>query len=365
MDKVNMAEQFWADETMPAIGATEQPEIDKVANCMRMLEVKTPRPEKSEVAVRLVASAMHVDEIYAAQGTALGRFYGPKNVSEQNPVLFGSSVSGVVVAVGTEVADYKVGDEVVAIPSEHMEVASWAKYRCLGAKWVKKKAPQLSHTETAAATMAACVAYGAIGFAQVSPGDKCVVVGASGAIGVMVLQFLKSMGCHVTAVCSGKSEHMVREYGADEVVDYTKSDFGVVANKNGIEYKAVFDCVGGRDIEKSAFMCLTRDGVFETVVGPKQYIGQKKLSWFAFLKVMFHILGRVISTRLLPGPKYSFGERFPRFVIDEAMEKLIQYNIRMPINATVPFEIEAVRDAVIALQTHRSKGRIVIQFDVD
>ncbi len=192
-------------------------------------------------------------------------------------------------------------------------------------------------------------------------GDRCAVVGASGAIGAMTLQFLKSMGCHVTAVCSGTNADFVLGYGADEVVDYTKEDFGDVA-ADAEKYQAVFDCVGGREIEASAFRALKRSGTFETVVGPMQYIVEKKLSWFEFVGVMAHILWRMISTRIGRGPKYTFGEKYPRLVIQEAMQQLLAHDIRMPVSKTIPFEIDAVRDAVRSLTTHRQKGRGVVVF---
>jgi alcohol dehydrogenase len=243
-----------------------------------------------------------------------------------------------------------------------MEVGSWATYRCIGEKWLMKKPIQLTHVEAAAITMAACVAWGAIGFAKAKPGQKCVVVGASGAIGVMLLQFLKSLDCHVTAVCSGASESFVRAYGADDVVDYTKHEFGETLVRNGNYCDAVFDCVGGRDIETNAFKCLKKSGVFETVVGPLRYIGEEKLSWPAFLRVIGHVVWRMMITRLNGGPRYMFGEKYPRFVINDAMEHLLRHDIRMPVPKTIPFKIEAVRQAVRSLLTHREKGRTVIEF---
>lgn len=357
-----LATNYTNATSMQAIGMTAFPEIGSVADSLEMLDVPVPRPAKGEVAIMLAASSMHIDEIYAAQGTALGRFYGPKTISELNPFLLGSSVSGTVVALGENVGGLKVGDDVTAIPSEHMEVGSWATYRCMGEKWVRPKPTQLSHVEAAAVTMAACVAWGAIGFAKIGPGDRCAVVGASGAIGIMMLQYLKSLDCYVTAVCSGTSGALVRKYGADEVVDYTKQDFADVATANGSQYDAVFDCVGGRDIEGSAYRSTKKSGVFATVVGPMQYIGEKKLTWPAFIKVVSHIVWRMIVTRLTGGPRYTFGEKYPRFVIEDAMEQLLKYDIRMPVPKTIPFEVNAIANAVRLLTSHRAKGRIVIDF---
>lgn len=358
----NNADHYLNAKTMLAVGIAQAPAVGGVADQLKMLTVAVPRPGSNQVAVQLAASAMHIDEIYAAQGTALGRFYGPKNVSETNPHLLGSSVSGTIVALGEGVTGLSIGDEVLAIPSHHMETGPWAEYRCIDQEMVMLKPEGFTHVETAAATMASCVAWGAIGFSKTSPGDRCLVVGATGAVGIMIVQFLKSMNCHVTAVCSGPSADHARQYGANLCVDYTQDDFAEAARAAGISYDTVFDCVGGRDIEASAFRCLKPTGVFETVVGPMKYIGEKRLSWPEFIKVMGHICWRMASTRVFGGPRYTFGEKYPRLVIADAVKALVAHNIRMPIEQHVPFEIEAIQGAVRALSSHRAKGRMIIDF---
>ena len=147
------------------------------------------------------------------------------------------------------------------------------------------------------------------------------------------------------------------------MIDYTKDEFGEVLARDGHYCNAVFDCVGGCDIEKNAFKCLKKSGTFDTVVGPRRYIGEEKLSWPAFLQVMWHIIWRMGITRLNGGPKYTFGEKYPRLVIHDALEQLLKYDIRMPVPKTIPFDIEAVTESVRSLVTHRDKGRTVIDFD--
>lgn len=355
--------EFLSAVEMMAVGMTEMPEVGEVSSRLSLLRVKTPRPRKGQVAIALRASAMHIDEIYAAQGTCLGRFFGPKKISTDNPYVLGSSVSGTVVALGNDATKFKIGEEVVVIPNETGEFGSWADYRCVDQKMVMLKPEALSHVEAAAATMASCVAWGAIDLAKVKSGSRCVVVGASGSIGIMILQFLKSLDCHVTAVCSGASASFVRDRGADAVVDYTTHDFGPHLRDSGRLQDVVFDCVGGRDVEASAFLALRPTGLFATVVGPQQYIGEEKLSWWKFGKVMAYIGYRMVST-LLRGPRYIFGEKYPRLVIESAMQELVGHGIRMPIQDVIPFELASVVSAVDLLTTHRAKGRIVIDFSM-
>lgn len=363
VEKLNpIGNRYLQSGKMKAIGLTQKPEISHVSGSIQMLEVPVPRPAIGEIAIRLSASAMHVDEIYAAQGTALGRFFAPKKPSVDSPCLLGSSVSGVVVDTGDSVDQFSVGDEVIVIPNEMGETASWAEYRCVPITYVMHKPGQLSHIEAAALTMASCVAWAAVQNGQVEAGSRCVVVGASGAVGSLAVQLLKSLGCYITAVCSADNEGLVRSLGADHVIDYTQHAFGKYLRHAGELQDAVFDFVGGRDVEENALMVLKQKGRFITVVGPEKYIGEEKLSLWEFSKLASYIARRMFLS-LFFGARYIFSGTLPRNCIDGALQRALEYDIRMPIDAVIPFDRHAIADSIERLQSHRTKGRIVIDFN--
>lgn len=359
-----LSETYYSTDSLRAVVVTQIPDVGDVANQLEWMTLPVVRPGPSEVAIRLCASSMHIDEIYAAQGTALGRFYRPKNISSSNPHILGSSVSGVVVGFGQRVDGFNIGDEVIVIPGETPEKGSWADYRCVNWKSVMLKPDELTHIEAAAITMAACVAWGAIGFGNVKTGDRCLVVGASSSIGIMIVQYLHTLGCHVTGVCSKGNRNLVLTRGADDVIDYGVDNFADLAELNGEYYDSIFDCIGGRRIENDGFRALKQSGIFETVVGPMQYIGERKLSWWEFSKVMGHILRRMFVTHL-HGPRYRFGEKYPRYCIQAALEHAVKHQLRMPVERTIPFDLESIKTAIELLVTHRSRGRIVIDFDLE
>lgn len=354
--------QFDNAQVMNAVVLTRSPEVGRVADYLEWATLPIVRPGAHEVAIRLCASSMHIDEIYAAQGTALGRFYQPKNISQVNPHVLGSSVSGIIVGLGSQVVGFKLGDEVIVIPDETPETGSWADYRCVKDKSVMLKPDELTHVEAAAITMAACVAWGAIGFGQAKAGDRCLVVGASSSIGVMIVQYLHILGCHVTGVCSSRNADMVLHRGADAVVDYAVENFVDRAQLYDEYYDTVFDCIGGLQIEKDGFRALKRTGIFETVVGPVQHIGETKLSRWDFAKVVTHVLSRMFFT-LFRGPRYRFGAKYPRYCIQAALEQAVNHQLRMPVERTIPFQLDAITTAIELLLSHRSRGRIVIDFD--
>lgn len=345
-------------KTMPAIAMLDFPKIGGVADQLEMIDVPVPQPKRNEIAIRLAASAMHKDEIYAAQGTALGRLFGPKHISPENPYIMGSSVSGTIVGLGRDITDFAIGDDVIVIPHHLGEIGSWARYRCVAGDMVLHKPNQLSHVEAAALTMASCVAWGAIEKSGVKQGDTCLVVGASGAVGNMIVQFLNSLGAHVIGVCSGENAELVFESGADAVIDYAQECFG---DLDAETFDVVFDTVGGLEIEQNAYRILKNTGRFITVVGPVQYVGEEQLSWIRWVSAISHVLLRTLRTKV-GGPRYMFAARLPRNTIRPAFEQIARHSIRMHVGMEIPFRLADVRTAIQVLTSHRSKGRIVINF---
>lgn len=343
---------------MKAIAMTDFPEIGTVADQLRMIETPIPRPKSNEVAIELKASSMHIDEIYAAQGTSLGRFFGPKEVSIAKPYIMGSSVSGTIIDLGENVTQFALYDDVIVIPNETGEIGSWAKYRCVTENMVLHKPASINHVQAAALTMASCVAWGAVEFGIVQRGERCLVVGASGAIGILTVQFLKSLGAHVTGICSEQNADLVMSKGADEIIDYTEQNFGDLPPGS---FDKVFDTIGGRKTENDAYKVLNRTGRFVTIVGPVQHIGERKLSWSEFICTVGYIILRY-CTSFLSGPRYLFGEKLPRHTIRNAMKHIVEHDITMPIEQEIVFEIHEIKDAVRLLTSHRTKGRLVINF---
>lgn len=359
----DMIQQYELAKQMKSIGMTDFPQIGKVVERLEMIEINVPRPKPNEVAIKMCASSLYADELYAAQGTALGRFFGPKKVSKTEPYILGSSVAGVIVALGDEVKGLELGQDIISIPAQTPQYGKWSEYCCLEQEQVMQKPAQYSPVVAAGTKMAACVSWGAISFADITPKSRVLVIGASAGLGIMAVQFLANMGAHVTGVCSGINTGMVIANGANEVVDYTKNNFADEALKNNQKYDYVFDFVGGMDAEKDGVRALKKSGGFITVTGPLRYIGENKLSWFQLIRIFGHIGVRSLTSKFR-GPRYIFGEKKPSTCIMPALAFAKQHNIEMPISQEVPFEINAIKQALHLLMAHRAKGRIVINFQL-
>jgi NADPH:quinone reductase-like Zn-dependent oxidoreductase len=146
----------------------------------------------------------------------------PKNT------ILGADVAGRVEAVGKNVRQFQLGDEVFGMLSG----CGWgglAEYVCAPEGVLALKPSRATFEEAASAPMAAITALqGLRDKGQIQPGQKVLINGASGGVGTFAVQIAKSFGAEVTGVCSTRNVDLVRSLGADHVLDYTRD--AVISN---------------------------------------------------------------------------------------------------------------------------------------
>jgi NADPH:quinone reductase-like Zn-dependent oxidoreductase len=138
----------------------------------------------------------------------------------KNPVR-GSDVAGVVMAVGKDVTRFEVGDEVFGIGQ-----GSYAEYTRVLEDKLAPKPRNLTFEQAAVVPISGLTALQAVrDSGKVQPGQKVLIIGASGGVGTFAVQIAKSFGAEVTGVCSTTKVDSVRSLGADYMIDYTHEDF--------------------------------------------------------------------------------------------------------------------------------------------
>lgn len=218
----------------------------------------TPMPEvkPGELLVRVHAIGVNPPDWYLREGyKMLPPDWRPP---VPLPVIPGSDVSGVVEAVATDVWDFSVGDEVfgmIRFPS-FGESAAYAEYVAAPASHLARKPVGIDHVHAAGAPMSALTAWQfliELGHTEPNPfqpdmhrpvplNDKTVLInGAAGGVGHFAVQLAKWQGARVIAVASGAHESFLRELGADQFIDYTKSRPEEIAR----DVDLVLDTVGG------------------------------------------------------------------------------------------------------------------------
>lgn len=212
------------------------------------LPVPAPKPHEVLIAVRAATIASGDWRVRSATvpdgfGLIAKLMFGRRPKQR----VLGTELAGVVVACGEEVSRWKVGDEVFAFPGAKQGAhAQYVAVREDGP--LARKPKDLSFEEAAALSFGGATALSFMqkggGFA---PGQRVLVVGASGSVGSAMVQLAKHHGAAVTGVCSAANVELVRGLGADRVIDYTTQDF----TAGEARYDVIVDTVGTAPIARA------------------------------------------------------------------------------------------------------------------
>jgi len=224
-------------------------------------DVPEPVPADNEVLVRIHATTVAAADWRLRKADPFFvRFMiglrAPRKVH-----ILGLEFAGEVEAVGPAVTRFREGDQVFG--STGFKFGTHAEYACLPEDGQLATKPANMTLEEAAAVMFGGIsALHFVRKANIGPGQKVLIYGASGSVGVFAVQLAKHFGAHVTGVCSTANLDLVRSLGADEVVDYTQEDF----SRAGPVYDVVLDTVGKSGFSRS-LSALKRGGFFVRVSG--------------------------------------------------------------------------------------------------
>jgi len=202
---------------------------------LELKEVDKPVIKENEVLVNVTAASLNAGDIFSMRGNPWVIRFSVGFPKPKGYVL-GWDMAGHVDEVGKSVTRFKPGDEVYAACS-----GAFAEYACVPEDELAMKPANLSFDQAAAVPTAALTALKALrDMANVQPGQKVLINGASGGVGTFAVQIAKAFGAEVTGVCSTSKVDMVRSIGADHVVDYTQENF----TQGEQRYDFILDNVG-------------------------------------------------------------------------------------------------------------------------
>ena len=301
-------------------------------------ELPTPTPKDDEVLVRVHAAGLNAADVHLLTGRPYLARLATGIRRPRQPVL-GTDFAGVVTAIGSEVDHVAVGD---AVMGEVMR-GSLAEHVVVPGKAVTRKPASVSFEEAAALPMGALTALEAVRRAAVQPGDRVLVNGASGGVGVSALQMATAIGAKVTAVCSGRNVELVRSLGAVDVIDYQVRDFTETTER----YDVILDIVSTRPISRCRAI-LTPDGRYAVVgaVAKGRWLGMGR----QIRTVMTSPFTKQKLLMVMAGSDRNDLAEIATMVDDGSLRPVIEQ--------VYPFE--RAPEALRHLASHRARGKVVV-----
>ena len=305
---------------------------------LELKDIDKPVVKDDEVLVRVHAASIHVGNWVQVRGVPyiMRPVTGLRRPRNSVP---GDDIAGTVEAVGENVKQLQPGDSVFGWCK-----GAFAEYACAGENNFVPKPVGLTFEQAAAVGVSAFTALQALRDAgKVQPGQKVLIIGASGGVGTFAVQIAKSFGAEVTGVCSTRNVDMVRSIGADHVVDYTQEDF----TQSGERYDLMLDMVGNRSLSDCR-RALSPKGTLVLV-------GGRGGPWLMGMGRTIRALVLSPFVSQLPDLRTSMGSRASLVVLKELLEA---GKLTPIIDRTLP--LSEVPEAMRYLEEGNPQGKVVI-----
>nr|AIA16624.1 Zinc-binding dehydrogenase [uncultured bacterium] len=226
------------------------------AEVLEYQEIPVPVIKADEILVQVCNAGVSPFDVHMREG-----WY--KNSSNYLlPIVLGWELSGIVVAVGSDISQFKEGDAVFAHPSVYRNGGAYAQYAAVKASEAVHKPIIVSHQQAAASVMNTLTAWQVLfDVAQLTAGQKILIHAAAGGVGHLAVQLAKWKGAYVIGTASAKNKEFLLTLGADEVIDYATVEFERAVKNIDV----VFDTIGGETLLKS-FSILKPNGIVVSIV---------------------------------------------------------------------------------------------------
>jgi NADPH:quinone reductase-like Zn-dependent oxidoreductase len=310
------------------------------ADVLELRDIDRPAVGDDEVLVRVRAAGVDQGVWHIMAGLPYPiRLAGYGLRAPKNRVL-GADVAGVVEAVGNDVTRFQLGDEVFGIAT-----GSYAEYARAPEDKLAPKPANLIFEQAAVVAISGLTALqGLRDHGKVRPGQKVLIIGASGGVGTYAVQVAKAFGAQVTGVCSTTKVDLVRSLGADRVIDYTKEDFADGERR----YDVVLD-VGGNASLSRLRRALTPKGTLVIIGGESdgRWIGGTDRQLRAL--VLSPFVGQKLGT-------FISRENHEDMIV---LKELIEAGKVTPVIDRV-YPLSEVADAIRYMRDGRARGKVVI-----
>jgi len=272
------------------------------------------------------------------------------------PLVLGHDVAGIIVKTGAKVKNFKVGDEIYSRPSD-FHIGTFAEFISIDEKDIALKPKNLSMEEAASIPLVGLTAWQAlIEQSNVQKGQKVFIQAGSGGVGTFAIQLAKYMGATVATTASEKSFEVLKNLGADVLIDYKTQDFEDAL----IDYDIVLNSQDNKTLEKS-FEVIKPGGKIVSISGPPTpiFAEEHRLPWYVKLATRF-LSSKIRKRAKKQNVNYSFLFMTANGKQLSEITHLIETGKIKPVIDKV-FAFEKTNDALQYIESGRAKGKVVIK----
>jgi len=250
---------------------------------LQLVEAKKPEPKDDEVLIKIYATAVTASDIYIRSGRVKWSMMIPFRmmmglIGPRNPII-GEVLCGEIQAIGKEIKRFRPGDRVYGLTG--FSLGAYAEYKCMKENdsvngCISLKPENITFEEATMAAYGGLLAFQFMEKANIQRGHEVLIYGASSTTGIIAIQFARSLGARVTAICSASNIEMVKSLGADAAIDYTKQD----ALDPQMKFDFIFDAVGrnkSSELKKSLCRNLIANGTEASIDDENLKLDSKRL----------------------------------------------------------------------------------------
>jgi NADPH:quinone reductase-like Zn-dependent oxidoreductase len=321
------------------------------ADTVRAGDMPDPKAGAHDVLVRIHAASVNPLDLKIRDGDLKAI------LPYRAPFVLGNDLAGTVVAVGARVTRFTVGDEVYAHPDQN-RMGTFAELIAVRQDDVATKPATLTMAEAASIPLVGLTAWQAlVERADLRPGQKVLIHAGAGGVGTIAIQLAKHLGASVATTASATKADLVKNLGADVVIDYRKQAFETILH----DYDVVLDTIGGETLDKS-LQVLKPGGTVISVAGPPDPAFAKEFGVNPVIRLAIAALSYRIRRRARRH-QVTYSYLFMKASGDQLREltALIDAGIIRPVVDSV-FDFDQTREAVAHLEQGRTKaGKVVIR----
>jgi NADPH:quinone reductase-like Zn-dependent oxidoreductase len=263
---------------------------------LQIKEVDKPMPKEDEVLIKIHATAVTASDLYIRGSLILPLRYRILmrlflGISKPRRSINGLVLAGKIEAIGKQIKRFKVGDHVYGLTG--FDLGAYAEYKCMKEVdsthgCISIMPNNISFEEATMISYGGLLAFQYLEKGNVKKGDKVVIYGASSTTGIIAIQYAKYMGAEVTAVCSTRNIELIKSFGVDNVLDYTKQNL----IDESVKFDFMLDAVGKiktSHLKVSCKKALTQGGKYSSIDDGDLKLDSKRLELIKELTESGHV----------------------------------------------------------------------------